>query len=192
MAGIGDLVNLNGLSADSVANRILDFVYGKNCILLRDVGLIFGVGTGIPMPLIGFEYEMPERVHLLSFSYSEYPYLNRTALINAYFRNNTRFSIKASRPITRANTFPVNYGINEALYTVLEKYTQNQGFFTILTPWGALANCLLKDFYGVKNGEREIGGQGFLFEFEKVNIPSEAIQKKQNSYLSAITAGSAV
>lgn len=192
MAAIGDLINTKGLSADSVSNKILDFVYGKNCILLRDVGLIFGIGTGIPMPLIGFEYEMPERIHLLSFSYSEYPYTNRTALINAYFRNNTRFSLRANKPITRANTFPVNYAINEALYSVLEKYAQNGGIFTVLTPWGALSNCLLKDFYGIKGGDREMGGQGFLFEFEKTNIPSESIQKTQNSYLSAITAGSAI
>lgn len=192
MAGVADIVDFGGIQPSELSFEILDFVFGKNCILLNDVGLIFGVSTNIPCPLIGFEYELPERVELLNFSYSDYPFLDRTALINAYFKNNTRFTLKAHKPITRFNPFVVNYALNEAIYKVLDEYALNGGTFTILTPWGALTNILLEKFTGIKNGSNDVGGQGFQFDFIKVNIQTKAIQEKQNNYLASIDAGGAM
>lgn len=192
MAVIGDLINTDGLKVSELSSDILDFVYQKNCILLNDVGLIFGIETGIPCPILGFEYEVPESIELLKFSYSEYPFLDRTSLINAYFKENTRFALKAHRPITAKNPFAVNYALNEAIYTALEKYSLNGGTYTILTGHKTITYAVLEKLTGIKNSDNDIGGQGFVFEFLKLNIQTNEIQNIQNDFLSAVTSGKAI
>lgn len=192
MAGLGDLVNLDGFSIDGIANGILDFTFGSNAIWLRDVGEILGAGVNFPVPLVGFEYELPDIVPLLDFSYSEYPYADRTAIINAYVKNNTRQTIIAHRPITPNNKFIINYALNEALYKILDEYISRSGRFTILTPWCSLGNYLCEKWSGIKKNDSDVGGQTFKFEFVRANIPSDAVQKQQNSYLSSITGGGAM
>lgn len=192
MAGLGDLVNLDGFSIDGIANGILDFTFGSNAIWLRDAGEILGAGVNFPVPLVGFEYELPDIVPLLNFSYSEYPYINRTALINAYMKNNTRLTLYAHRPITPNNKFIINYALNEALYKILDEYISRSGRFTILTPWSALGNFLCEKWDGVLRNKSDVGGQTFKFEFVRVNMPSDAVEKLQNSYLDTITSGGAM
>ena len=189
MAGIGDIVDLNGIKTGELTSQILDFVYGKNCILLNDIRLIFNNPINIPCPIIGFEYEIPDHIELLSFSYSDYPFLDRTSLINAYFKNNTKISLKAYRPITPLNPFTINLATNELIYAVLDKYCLNGGTFTILTSWGAYSNVLLEKLSGIKTGSNDIGGQGFQFDFIKVNIQTKEIQAIQSSYLASIDGG---
>lgn len=193
MAGVGDILNLQGLKVDEISVEILDFVYGRNAILLQNVGEILNLGsTGIPIPIVGFEYKIPDEVEILKFSYSKYPFMNRTTIVNAYIKEATTLTLEADKPITQLNPFIANYPLNELIVSTLDKYISNGGLFTILTPWAVIKDCLCTKFVGFKIGERDIGGQGFRFSFEKANIPSEVMQKKQNAYLSAITGGSAL
>ena len=191
MQGLNQLVNTNGVNQKGNAGDIVDFVYGKNCIILNDIGKIFGVSLNIPMPLLGFEYILPDRVPLLNFSYSEAPYLNRASVVNGYIKNSTRFTLRGVKSILKTN-FTANYAINEMLYYLLDTYITNGGLFTIITPWATLGNCVCEDFSGVKLSNSESGGQGFEFTFLKLNIQPEAISKSVSSYLNNITSGIAV
>lgn len=189
MSAIGKLINLNGIQTSGLNFEILDFVFGRNCILLDNLNLVFGIGPNIPCPLLGFQYETPEFIELLNFSYSEYPFLDRTALINAYMKNNTRFKFKAYRAITTENSFVINYALNEAIYKILDNYVLNGGTFRVVTAWGSFSNLLLEKFSGFRNSDTDIGGQGFQFEFVRVNMQTQEIQEKTNTYLSNIDSG---
>lgn len=187
MASLPDLINTKGLSVGEIGVEVVDFVFGRNAIVLDDVGLIFGLGLSIPMPLIGFEFKVPHRVPILDYSYSDAPYLDKTSLINGYIKNTPSFTLQGVRPTTKWNKFILNYALNEALNKILDEYVLNGGTFTILTAWGSLPNCLLEKYSGVSDG-RSIG-QEYEFQFLKANIQSQAIQDKQSSYLKAITGG---
>lgn len=189
MSAIAKLVNLDGLQTSGLNFEILDFVFGQNCILLDDINLVFGIGPSIPCPLLGFQYATPDFLELLSFSYSEYPFLDRTSLINAYFKNNTRIKMQAYRPITTKNPFVLNYALNEGIYKILDNYALNGGTFRIITAWGSFSNLLLEKFSGIRGSDTDIGGQGFQLEFLKVNMQKKEIQERTNTYLSNIDSG---
>lgn len=187
MAALTDLVNTNGLKVGEVGLELMDVAWGKNAVMLDDVGLVFGSPISIPMPLIGFEFKIPQRVPFLKFSYSDAPYLDKTSIINGYIKEGTRFVLNGVRPTTKWNKFLVNYALNEALIKILDEYVLNAGSFTILTAWGSLTNCLLEEYNGVSDGKSI--GQEYEFKFYKANVQSKAIQSQQSQYLKAITGG---
>lgn len=191
MQGLNKVVNTNGITTKGNVGNIIDFIFGRNCIILNDVGKIFGVSTGIPMPLLGFQYITPPRVELLNFSYSEAPYLNRASVVNGYIKNSTRITLQARKPILKTN-FTASYAINELLYYLLDTYITNGGLFTIVTPFASLGNCVCESFTGVKISDNDIGGQGFEFTFLKLNIQPESITKNVSTYLNNVASGVAV
>lgn len=184
-----DFLNINGVQQTEPSLEVLDFIFGRSAIVLNDVSKILGIGSGIPAPLLGFEYQPISKLDLLDFSYPEYPTLNRSSMINSYLKNNTRFSVRAIKPITYTNKFALNYLTNEAIYYALDKYVTAGGLFTILTPYCSLANCVLEKFTGVTTSDRDCGGQAFDFQFLKLNLPTKQMQTSQSNYLSSITSG---
>ena len=80
----------------SAGLTILDYLFQKNAIILNDLLTIMsggsnlnalgGLGVNLPLPLLGFEFKTPHEVELLKYSYSEYPYVSKTLITNAYMR----------------------------------------------------------------------------------------------------------
>lgn len=186
------------LSSDNVTKGLLDMVYRHNALLLDDaISLIGGSFIGglasapsIPLPLVGFVYETPSTVELLKYSYSEYPYLNKSLIINSYLRENTQFRVVAYRQITSSNPVILNIATNEILYKTLETYCNNGGTFTLLTMWGTFNNLVLEGLNGIMpNDDNAVGGCGFEFLFRKVAVSTGIIDKIVDTGLSKLTKG---
>lgn len=172
---ISDLIGLQGIGDTSPTLKLPEILFGRNVVLLNDVTTILGLPVSVPVPLVGFHYKPLSQIELLKYQYSKFPYLNRQTLTNGYVRETVRFSVECYSVISKERTFIINYGLNEALYKVLEQYTQQGGTFTILTPYATLSNCVLIAFSGISTGARDVGGQGFKFDFEQINIAQKGI-----------------
>ena len=186
------------LSSDNVTKGLLDMVYRHNALLLDDaISLIGGSFIGglasapsIPLPLVGFVYETPSTVELLKYSYSEYPYLNKSLIINSYLRENTQFRVVAYRQITASNPVILNIATNEILYKTLETYCNNGGTFTLLTMWGTFNNLVLEGLNGIMpNDEIAVGGCGFEFLFRQIAVSTCVIDKIFVTAFSKLTHG---
>ncbi|WRA26706.1 hypothetical protein KVJ87_02600 [Helicobacter pylori] len=84
----------------------------------------------MPLPLVGLTYAPPKEVELLKFSYSEYPYMDKSVVVNSYKQKPTKFSIIAYRPLSvlpvdvkkgdsamqSGNNVIVNFVANEVAY----------------------------------------------------------------------------
>lgn len=206
------------------AGIVLDYLFQKNAIILNDTlqiltGMTFDFGIGefsLPIPLIGFEFLAPEEVELLKYSYSDYPYIDKTMITNAYIKENTQLSIIGIRPITHmpngnhsaghsdisggdktasainnASTSVVgNYISNELILSTLQMYCDKGGTFTVLTMWGQINNLVLERLSGIKleGGANQFAGQGYKFEFKRINFPKKSNQGIRNT-LSKLTLG---
>lgn len=194
----------SGLTPDAFLT--LDYLFQKNAIILNDTltilkGSPFSIGgldVNLPLPLIGFEYMAPDEVELLKYTYSEYPYINKTMITNAYIKENTRLSIIGLRPITygggavnSVSTSVVgNYLTNELILSTLQAYSDKGGTFTLLTMWGQLNNLVLERLSGIRleSGPNQFQGQAYRFEFKRINFPKTKLQGLKNA-LSKMTLG---
>lgn len=163
-------------------------------LLLNDVPRIFYKQIGIvsvPLPLIGLTYAPPNEVELLKFSYSEYPYIDKTVVVNSYRQEPTKFSVVAYRPLSvtptsdqqgHINSFPqsgnnviVNFIANELTYNVLQFYGRAGGTFSLVTQWGIVSNLLLEELNGVNIETKTMGGEAFLFKFKRALFAKDVI-----------------
>lgn len=196
---------------NSVGIKILDELFQKNAILLNDtltiltnganLGALGGLGINLPLPLLGFEFKTPQELQLLKYNYSEYPYVDKTLITNAYLRENTSISIIGYRPITYSGNGGVNvvnnlsssvlgiYTTNELITSTLKIYCDKGGTFSLLTLWGQIQNLVLEELAGVPlEAENALGGQAFLFRFKQINYPKQKNQAIK-TILSKMTMG---
>lgn len=185
MASLASILGLEGIQSADPSFAVLDMFFGRNVILLNDVAQILGAGVTIPIPLVGFEYQVPNEIELFNYKLSEYPALNKQTLINSMIKGVSKFSITAIRPITSANTAILNYALNEALTAALDAYNSQGGTYTILTPWGLIKPCLMNGGFGVITGDGDLGGQGWRFNFTKMNIQT-SLTTEQSSFLQSL------
>lgn len=167
------------------SRAIVDLVFSNNCLILTDL-----VKTGIlpilnTAPLIGFYYENPSQLGLYSYSYSEYPYLNRTAVANSVMKNSSTITIKGLRPITRANSVVVNYLANSTILSLLDKYIMRGGRFKLLTMWGPVSNLVMESIDGVT--EFGQGGVAFDFTLRKIYTAESTSSSVASALLRIIT-----
>lgn len=170
----------------------LDLVYRHNALLLKDAFTILGGSyLSIPIPILGFVYEHPSSMDLLDYSYSEFPYLTKTTLINSYQKNNTQISIRSYRAITSLNGVVSNIALNEGIFQLLEKYCDRGGTFAILTMWGYFENLVLNKLSIIppSSGELSMGGVGFEWNFTRVNFDKSDINKVFNRSIENLTKG---
>ncbi|EGV1470911.1 hypothetical protein JF110_001636 [Campylobacter jejuni] len=188
-----------GSSIPSVSSNgsksLLDITYRHNAILLNE-GLAMGLSSlGVksnissPLPLLGFVYENPNDIGLLKYSYSEYPYLNKSLIVNSYIKENTNFSIVARKAITAQNGVIVNIAANELLFKTLEDYCDKGGTFTLLTMWGAFSNLVLEELKGISPEANEVAGCGFVFVFKRLNFSKGLAEKVMDNSLSNLSGG---
>ena len=184
---LSEFINLKGLEVTSPSKILAQTLIDRSSILLNDIPKLFGAGASVPLPLIGFTYMPMDRVELLNYSYSQYPFLNRESITNTYIKNPTRFQLLAVKPITRLNTFFFNFATNIALKKFLEKYINAGGTFLVITPWEVITDCVVEKLEGVKFNDTSLG-EGFLFSFYKPNI-YEDTTGSQSNFLKALTNG---
>lgn len=188
---LSSVVNLSGLDVTATGKVLIETVFQQNVIFLNDLVKIMGAGLPIPLPLIGFQYDPVQRIELLKFSYPKSPFLNREAVANTSIKQTTNFSITANKPITRINSFLLNFATNQAILKVLNDYIKAGGTFTVVTAWEVITNCLCKGVDGVQLDKNDVGGQGFVFHFERANI-YEDVAGSLNSFMSSLTSGGVV
>lgn len=184
---LSNVVNLRGIEVSSPSKLLAQTLFQRNVIFLNDLPKILGAGASVPLPLIGFEYLPLQRIELLNYSYSQYPYLNRETISNTSIKNPLRFQIQGVKPITSLNTMFLSLAVNIGLLELMDKYVAGGGTFTIVTPWGVLTNCVLEKIEGVQF-MNDAGGQGFTFTFQRVNI-YEDTAGTQSNFIKALTAG---
>lgn len=151
----------------------------------------FNANVSIPLPLVGFTYEVPSQLELLRYSYSQSPYLNKMQVSTSYIKETTTIVVRAKKVITNINTIPVNITTNMALVKALELYCDNGGLFTMLTPYGILTNMALVNLRTFEpTTQNEAYGINFEFEFMKINVSrrsgnilSKAISKLSGGFL---------
>ena len=82
---------LTPLKVPTIGGKILDIVFTKSAVLLNDNELLFNATklSGLPIPLLGFTYKIPDRLPLLKFKYSEYPFLTKNIISNCYMQEQT-------------------------------------------------------------------------------------------------------
>lgn len=202
MTILGDLIP--DYSSANSCKKALDLTYRHSVILLSDaisMGLqAAGVELGstasaildavATIPLLGFVYETPSRIDLLKYRYSDYPYLNKSLIVNSYIREHTRFSVRAHRLITKTNPIPINIAANEGYYLMLKEYCDRGGTFTLTTMWGIFSGCVLEDFVGIPpESENGIGGTSFEFRFMKLDFEGGGALKAVGNALKSLSSG---
>lgn len=167
----------------------LDLVFREAALVLVDAGKLLGSPIDVPVPLIGFTYEVPSSYTLLRYEYSEFPYLNRSAIISGYVKNNTELTIISRRAITKVNNLITSIAINKAFLTVIEKYCDYGGRFALINTYDALAsNLVLQELRIVPPENQKIGDISLEWSFKKLlfadsNVESslsDSISNKQN------------
>ena len=199
------------ISGGNISRATLELVFKNNAILLNDglsLGLsafdsAFGTNLGgsafgdmvnsvssvVALTLLGFVYDNPSSMELLKYSYSEYPYLNKSLIVNSYLKENTRFTIRAYKAITPDNTIPINYIYNEQIYSQLKNYCDYGGTFTLMTLWGSFSNLVLESLNSVYPEGSEVGGVGFEFNFLKPNFDGSSSSGIVSKAINALTSG---
>lgn len=195
----------------SLTRTALELIYKNNAILLNDgIGLgmrgideTFGtklassavgqiaskLDKSVPLPLLGFVYDNPSSMEILKYSYSEYPYLNKSLIVNSYLKENTRFTVKAYKAITPLNTIALNTVTNEQIYSQLKSYCDYGGTFKLLTLWGTFNNLVLEGLNGIYPENNQVGGTGFEFNFLKPNIDNSGKGVSFSGLISSLTNG---
>lgn len=175
---------------NNLGKFILDFAFRDCALILNQSRLLMSdkmVGT-FPAPLIGFSYDSPDSITFMDFQYCEYPYLNKTMIVNSLVKNNSSISLKAYRPITKANSVIANMMTNMTLIKALETYAMRGGTFTLTTMWGIINDLVLERVSGIKV-ENEIGGVGFQFDLKKINFALMNETAQMSSKLSNLASG---
>lgn len=184
------LPSLSGVVKGNL-HSILDLVFQDCAVILENSTLLlsskFGVNVGaqIPLPLIGFSFETPSQLELLNYSYSEYPYLNKQTIINAYLKEGGSITIDAVRPIQKGNNIVINYLTNKALVDLIETYADAGGTFAVNTMWGWYGNLVLEKLSG--KAIDNIGGVGFSFQFKRVYFDTTNQKSAINSLVSKLS-----
>lgn len=202
MTMLGDLIP--DYSSSNSGKKALDLTYRHSVILLSDAVSMGLQAAGIELgstasaildavatiPLLGFVYETPNRVDILKYRYSDYPYLNKSLIVNSYIRDHTRFAVRAHRLITKSNPVPINIAANEGYYHMLKEYCDRGGTFTLTTMWGIFSGCVLEDLVGVApEKDNGIGGTSFEFRFMKLDFEGGGALKAVGNALKSLSSG---
>lgn len=178
MQGIGNVLPSLSRATKGNLHAILDLVFRDCAVVLENVNALtlgqfnYDIGFQLPLPLIGFSFETPSSIEFLNYSYSEYPYLNKQTIVNAYLKEGGSISIDGVRPIQKGNGVITNYALNRVLVTLLEKYADVGGTFAVNTLWGWYGNLVLEKLSG--KAIDSMGGIGFSFQFKRVQFDTKA------------------
>lgn len=170
---------------------ILDLAFRDCAVILRESLLLKSdkMNGLLPLPLVGFTFDTPSNIQLLKYNYCEYPYLNKTMIVNSLVKENNEISITGSRPITRGNSIIMNTVLNQVLVKALEIYASRGGTFILLTMWGIIQDLVLEELTG-KPTDGGVGGVLFDFKFKKINfVNMKTVNKTADNLLGKASGG---
>lgn len=179
---------------------LLDDLFSYNAVWLQNAIEIANIPflsqnellKNIPLPLIGFAYKLTGDVQLLSYEWSQYPFLSKQMITNSGMKQQTRFSLDVYSVLSNTNPVALNLLKITALVSIIDNYVARGGLFTVLTMYGFITDCVLESITGLSDGEM-LDGTHLRFNFIKPNIDSTAAVTKQLSDLvSSIDIGKAV
>lgn len=173
--GIGNVLpNFAKLANGDAGGAILDLAFKDSCLWMQNSTLLASwISFKIPLPVVGFQFQTPDDLELLKYTYVKYPALNKVAVANSFQKETTTITITGLRPITRYNPVGLNYVLNGmGMKNYIEKYADRGGTFALNTMWGLITDLVLTSVKGVKVDQSQIGGIGFEFSFEKLQFAS--------------------
>lgn len=168
----------------------LDLVFRNNALVLMDaLTLAFGTSPGA-VPLIGFTYENAYDYTMLKFSYSEYPYLNKSTIATSYVKENPNISIRSFRAITAFNSVITNIAINTAMIKGLDMYCCKGGTFGIFTMWdGFIKDLVLEELRVINAEDGKLGGIGLDWRFKKLDFSQSDTEAQISNTLKNLQKG---
>lgn len=175
----------------------------------------FNPKVTLPLPIIGFTYESPYEQELLSYKYAESPYLSKAAITTSVIKEPISISIRANRVLvpynkrlfkqtdsalvvdTNAienthinqlvpNTLSMNILANMGINLLLEKYCDNGGLFTLITPYKTYTNLALVKLRAFDHGGNQPYGIGYDFTFKEVIVASIKNKAKINKMIEGL------
>lgn len=173
--GIGNVLpNFAKLANGDVGGAILDLAFKDSCLWMQNSTLLASwISFNVPLPVVGFQFQTPDDLELLKYTYVKYPALNKVAVANSFQKETTTVTITGLRPITRYNPVGLNYVLNGmGMKNYIEKYADRGGTFALNTMWGLITDLVLTGVKGVKVDQSQMGGIGFEFSFEKLQFAS--------------------
>lgn len=173
--GIGNVLpNFAKLANGDAGGAILDLAFKDSCLWMQNSTLLASwISLKIPLPVVGFQFQTPDDLELLKYTYVKYPALNKVAVANSFQKETTTITITGLRPITRFNPVGLNYVLNGlGMKNYIEKYADRGGTFALNTMWGLITDLVLTGVKGVKVDQSQMGGIGFEFSFEKLQFAS--------------------
>lgn len=196
IVGIGNVLpSLAKIGNSNTGGAILDLVFRDCALIFSNTKLLINpklgaVGISIPLPIVGFSFNVPEEVGILKYTYTEYPLLNKQVVANSFLKEPIDISVSAVRPIRRNNPIALNYITNQTLIALIEKYCDNGGLWTLNTGWGIFTNLALTDLTGIKIGQvagADTGGIGFSFRLRKMHFDNTFATNQINGLLKKFT-----
>lgn len=169
---------------------ILEMVINKNALILRDHQILkktLGVNISIPMPLLGFIYELPQSIELLNFTYSEYPFINKSLVANSTQNETTTIKVTAISAITAENGIVKQFLKLQVLQDALRDYCVFGGSFWLITPWGVFRNLYLENLTLIPSDNSF--GCKLEFTLKRLNFTDSPFAKKVSTALSYIDMG---
>lgn len=162
-----------GANKEEIISGILDLVFRDSALIMKQTGLLFSPNaiSTIPLPLLGFSFQTPDEVEILNYEFSEYPYLNRSTVANAFLKAPCTLRCVGLRPIYKENPLLLNYVLNNlSIPFYIERYCDRGGTWALNTMWGYFDDLVLTNLKGIKLNETETGGIGFEFTFKKLQL----------------------
>lgn len=179
MAKMSNLISMGNvlpsfakLSRGDLSGALLDLAFKDSCLWMQNSTLLTSwLSFNIPLPVLGFQFQTPDTLELLKYTYVKYPALNKVAVANSFQKETTTITITGLRPITQYNTVGLNYVLNwQGIKNYIQKYADRGGLWSLNTMWGIQTDLVLVSVNGVKLDDTSMGGVGFEFTFEKLNF----------------------
>lgn len=190
--------------ASNLTTKILDIVFNNCALLLKEPdklannglsGKVFAFASdllgGASLPLLGFTYQNPRKIEYLSYSYSEYPFLNQKLISNSFIKNPTTITLTALRPITLSNTWLLNYFNTKSLVEIVEAYADTGGLFKAITRWGSIDNLALQNLVFSNDGDPNDPGL-FTMTFKKLLFIEDEETSAANAVFDVLEKGAGV
>lgn len=183
---------------------VLDVLFNNSAVLLKDPSLLANNGLvgkvmafasdllgGSSLPLLGFTYRSPKHIEYLSYTYSEYPFLNQKLVSNSFIKNPTTIEIEALRPITRVNSWLLNFINTKTIIQTMEAYADAGGLFKLFTRWGTIDDlALLGLTFNTEGGSNDPGI--FTMKFKKLQFIESEEQTAIDKMMDVISTGAGV
>jgi hypothetical protein len=118
-----------------------------------------------------------------------YPFANQSVAANAIITQPLQISMLMNCPVQSAGGYTSKLATMTLLMSVLKQHSLSGGTFTVATPSGLFANCILSAVRDVSSGDSKQAQHTFQFDFLQPLITLDQTAQVYNSLMSKISAG---